>query len=387
MSVANFVANTALIESLVSKMNEAADVIVQDSKAIKNGAIEEQKRLSLESSAIASHTEKVVTLLGLGGLVFGAILAFLLGSGISRPMVVMCKAMRELAGGNFDVVLPGLGRKDEIGEMAGAVEEFKLQAVAKAGRDADERDLQNKAAGAQRRAELIRFAEDFEAAVGSIVSKVSTSATQLEAAAGRLTRTVETAQSLSGRVANASEEASSNVQSVASATEELSASIYEIGRRAQESSRIAGEAVTQAQRTDARIAKLSHAAQDIGDVVKLITAIAEQTKLLALNATIEAACAGEAGRGFAIVASEVKSLAGQTAKATEEISTHIAGMQDATQDSVIAIKEIGDTIGKISGLVGTIAAAVVQQSSVTQGIARNNSRRCSRRAGCGKQYH
>ena len=131
------------------------------------------------------------------------------------------------------------------------------------------------------------------------------------------------------------------MQSVAAATEELSHSVDEIGRQVQESNRIAEGAVLQAEQTDARIGKLSRAAQQIGDVVKLITAIAEQTNLLALNATIEAARAGDAGRGFAVVAAEVKSLASQTAKATDEISSHIAGMQDATQESVAAIKEIG----------------------------------------------
>ena len=127
----------------------------------------------------------------------------------------------------------------------------------------------------------------------------------------------------------------------------------------------------QAQATDARIGKLSRAAQEIGDVVKLITAIAEQTNLLALNATIEAARAGDAGRGFAVVASEVKSLASQTAKATDEISNQIAGMQGATQESVTAIKEIGGTIGKISEIASTIAAAVEEQGSATQEIARS----------------
>ena len=256
--------------------------------------------------------------------------------------------MRELAAGNFDVVLPGLGRKDELGEMAGAVEEFKVQAVAKAERDAATQEAQNKAASAARRAELIRFADEFETAVGAIVANVSASAVQLEAAAGTLTRTAETTQSLSGQAAGASEEASSNMQSVATATEELSASVDEIGRQVDESSQIAKAPSRQAEQTDGRIGKLSRAAQEIGDVVKLITAIAEQTNLLALNATIEAARAGEAGRGFAVVASEVKSLASQTAKATDEISNHIAGMQGATQESVAAIKEIGGTIGKIS---------------------------------------
>jgi methyl-accepting chemotaxis protein len=286
-------------------------------------------------------------------------------------MIAMCKAMRELAGGNFDVVLPGLGRKDELGEMAGAVEEFKLQAIAKAERDAAAQDAQNQEAAGARRAELIRFADEFENAVGSIVSNVSGSAVHLEQAAGTLTRTAETTQGLSSQVAGVSETASSNIQSVASATEELSASVDAIGKQVRESNRIAEAAVNQARETDARIGKLSRAASEIGDVVKLITAIAEQTNLLALNATIEAARAGDAGRGFAVVASEVKSLASQTAKATEDISNHIAGMQAATQESVAAIKEIGATIGQISAIASSITDAVEQQGSATQEIAQN----------------
>ena len=172
-------------------------------------------------------------------------------------------------------------------------------------------------------------------------------------------------------VAAASEEASSNVQSVASATEEMTSSVSEIARQVQEFEQDRGEAVAQAEKTDARITELSQAASRIGDVVKLITAIAEQTNLLALNATIEAARAGEAGRGFAVVASEVKQLASQTAKATDEIGTQIAGMQTATQESVAAIKEIGGTIGRISEIASTIAAAVEEQSATTQEISRN----------------
>jgi methyl-accepting chemotaxis protein len=370
-ALTKLIENSKEIDQLVAEMADSAAAIVKGAGAMKADVVSDQQRLEAESNAIVGETERLIIMLAAGGFLFGGLLALLLGRGISRPMIALCKAMRDLAGGNFEVVLPGLGRKDELGEMAGAVEEFKLQAIAKAERDAASQDAQNKRASAARRDELIRFADDFETAVGSIVSNVSASAGQLESAAGTLTRTAETTQALSSQVAGASEEASNTIQSVASATEELSTSVGEIGRQVRESNRIAEAAVVQAQQTDGRIGKLSLAAQEIGDVVKLITAIAEQTNLLALNATIEAARAGDAGRGFAVVASEVKSLASQTAKATDEISNHIAGMQQATQESVAAIKEIGATIGQISNIASSIATAVEQQGSATQEIARN----------------
>jgi len=366
-----FVEKSSQVEDLTAKMGIAAAAIVDAAKVSKDELKAQQQQISEQSNAVAHDTGRFVTLLGIGGVVFGALLAWFLGQGISRPMIGMCAAMRDLASGNFAVVLPGLGRKDEIGEMASAVEEFKIQAVAKAEREASQRELENKASEATRRAEFHRFADDFETTVGGIVSNVSSSARQLELSASTLVRTVEMTQELSGRVAGASEEASANVHSVASATEELSASVVEIGRQAHESSRIAAAAVDQAERTDERIAKLSLAARQIGEVLQLITTISKQTNLLALNATIEAARAGEAGRGFAVVASEVKLLASQTAEAADEISSHITGMQEATQESVSAIKEIGETIGQISQIAGTIAAAVEQQSSATQEIARS----------------
>jgi methyl-accepting chemotaxis protein len=370
-ALTKLIGNSKEIDELTAEMADSAAAIVKGSSAMKADLVSDQQRLESESDATIDETERLIVMLAAGGFLLGALWALILGRGISRPMTAMCKAMRELANGNFDVVLPGLGRRDELGEMAAAVEEFKMQAIAKAERDAEAQDAQNRASSAARRTELIRFADDFEAAVGAIVSNVSASAVQLEQAAGTLTRTADTTQALSSRVAGASEEASSNMQSVATATEELSASVDEIGRRVRESNQIAEAAVLQAQQTDGRIGKLSRAAQEIGDVVKLITAIAEQTNLLALNATIEAARAGEAGRGFAVVASEVKSLASQTAKATDEISSHILGMQGATQESVAAIKEIGGTIGQISSIASTIASAVEQQSTATQEISRS----------------
>ncbi|MFY9952206.1 methyl-accepting chemotaxis protein [Bradyrhizobium sp.] len=301
----------------------------------------------------------------------GIVVSFLIGRNISRPVVAMSKAMRELAAGNFEVQLPGLDRRDEVGQMAHRVQEFKVQAVAKAERETAEREEKNREQQAARRIELYNLAESFETTVGNIIEKVGSASTELENSAAILTKSSEATQQLSTVVATASAETSTNVQSVASATEEMAGSINEIGRQVADSNRIANEAVDQAQKTDERIAKLSLAANRIGDVTQLITTIAEQTNLLALNATIEAARAGDAGRGFAVVAQEVKALAAQTAKATSEISTQIAAMQAATQDSVVAIKEISGTIGRVSEIAAAIAAAIEEQGAATQEIARN----------------
>ena len=271
--------NVKIIVKLNGEMTKTAAGILKLSAELRSDLTSDQQRIEASANATITETERLMLMMALGGLAIGAVLALMLGNGISRPMIAMCKAMRELASGNFDVVLPGLGRKDEIGEMAGAVEEFKVQAVAKAERDAAASEVQNREQAASRRSELIRFADDFESAVGAIVSNVSASAVQLESAASTLTRTAETTQSLSSQVAGVSEQASSNMQSVATATEELSASVEEIGRQVRDSSRIAEAAVVQAKETDSRIGKLSHAAQQIGEVVKLITAIAEQTNL------------------------------------------------------------------------------------------------------------
>ncbi|MGM4895626.1 methyl-accepting chemotaxis protein [Tardiphaga sp. 839_C3_N1_4] len=306
-----------------------------------------------------------------GATITGLLIAFLIARGIIGPLSGLTAGMKQLAEGNFGVVLPGLGRKDEVGDMAQAVETFKVKAEEKARAEAEARITQDQAAALQRKQDMIRLADDFEGTVGEIVEAVSSASTELEASASTLTSTADRSQQLTTVVATASEEASTNVQSVASATEEMASSITEIGRQVQESARIANEAVDQAQKTNDRVGELSKAAGRIGAVVELINTIAGQTNLLALNATIEAARAGDAGRGFAVVASEVKALAEQTAKATGEISQQIASIQTATDDSVSAIREIGATIGKMSEIASTIASAVEEQGAATQEISRN----------------
>ncbi|HEY0327562.1 MAG TPA: methyl-accepting chemotaxis protein, partial [Rhodopseudomonas sp.] len=321
-------------------------------EALTNGLIASGKELSGQATAAAAaeavSVERWALAIGLANALLMIATSIFTSTTIARPMQALSRAMTELANGNFGVVLPGLGRKDEIGDVASAVEEFKIKAEQKAQAEAAEKARQDQSAAAQRKQDMIKLANEFEGAVGEIVETVSSASAELESSAGTLTATAEHAQQLATMVASASEEATTNVQSVASATEEMSSSITEISRQVQMSARIAGEAVQQAQNTNHRVGELAKAASRIGDVVELINTIAGQTNLLALNATIEAARAGDAGRGFAVVASEVKALAGQTAKATGEISQQIIGIQAATELSVGAIRAIGDTIGRMA---------------------------------------
>jgi methyl-accepting chemotaxis protein len=296
------------------------------------------------------------------------VLTMLLVQRITKPLGSVTQTLTAIADGRHDVEIDCADRADEIGEIARTVAVFKSN-VAERKRLREQQAADAAAANNRRKAELKSFVDEFQTSVGGMIDKVMTSSGDLERVAHQLTETARATADLSGLSAGASEKASEHVRAAAAASDELSSSISEISRRAQESNGIAAEAVKQAAATDQRITELSEAGARIGDVVKLITTIAEQTNLLALNATIEAARAGDAGRGFAVVAQEVKSLAGQTAKATEEISSQIANMQLATQESVGAIKAIGETIERISGIANSISAAVEQQRGATQNIA------------------
>jgi len=172
-------------------------------------------------------------------------------------------------------------------------------------------------------------------------------------------------------VSSASADAAGNVQAVAAATEQLVTSISRIGSRVALAANVARHAVEQGTKACQSVAVLKTAAERIGEVVALISAIASQTNLLALNATIEAARAGEAGNGFAIVAQEVKALAGQTARATEDIGVQINAVQDATHDVSATIEDISGTIAEISSISDEISTSVQEQEGATGEIARS----------------
>jgi methyl-accepting chemotaxis protein len=302
-------------------------------------------------------------------LLAGAI-AVWLGRGMAKPIRALETAMRGISSGKREIVVPGAGRKDEIGSMARAVEIFK-DGLIESDRLRAAQEEQRAAAGLERRNMMAALATRFETGVGTVVGAVGSAAGELRTTAQSMAATADQATRQTATVAAASEEATQSAQAVAAAVEQLNASIGEIAQQVNQSAKIAGAAVDQANGANAEVQSLALAAQKIGDVVKLISEIAAQTNLLALNATIEAARAGEAGRGFAVVASEVKALASQTSKATDEISAQVGAIQGATQSSVDAIVGITATIGQVSEIASAIAAAVEQQGAATLEIARN----------------
>jgi methyl-accepting chemotaxis protein len=361
-----------LDEIMSKELPALANVVAKDTQAIRETAHTEEQKLESESMELIHNTELMMLASSIGGVLVGALLAWLIGRGISTPIRAIAEVLLQLANGNKTVEVPYADRGDEVGENARAARIFKDNLLRIEKMEAEQKELERRAAQ-QRKADMHRLADEFQKAVGSIVDTVSIASSQLESAAGALTKTADTTQQLSGMVAAASEQTSTNVQGVAAASEQLSSTVTEISRQVQESSIIANSAVEQANKTNVSVVELSQSAERIGNVIGLINNIAGQTNLLALNATIEAARAGEAGKGFAVVAQEVKALADQTGKATNEIAGQISAMQTATGDAVAAIKEITATINRMSEISGAIAAAVEEQGATTQEISRNVS--------------
>jgi methyl-accepting chemotaxis protein len=309
-------------------------------------------------------------LLVLTALVIGFLGLLKIRRNVISPIVALTVAMRRLAAGDTGTEIPNTARRDELGAMARAVEIFKQAAIENA-RLRVEQDQVTARTNAARQATAAQLTKAFDAKVGKLVQSLKTSAKDMEETARSMSETAEEAGQVSKLATTFAEQTSDNVREMAAAADKFAASAREIGSRVSASVSLVGKAVEDTRRTDNAVSILSQRSERIEQIVKMISDIAAQTNLLALNATIESARAGQAGRGFGVVASEVKTLAAQTAKATEEIASHVAQSQEATRDVVGAIKGVGSTIEQLHLIASAIAAAVEEQHAVAQEIARS----------------
>lgn len=360
---------------LIAERNELRDTaLAQVGQSISDMAVLIKDEKVAEENAIAEATSAAMaaqqTLLGVfvvASLIGAGVLAFLIASALSNPIVRLTRTMRTLADGQYDVDVPDTQRGDELGSMAQTVEVFKANAL--------EREELERDAAVARQAQDVSHAET-QNAIGTFRTKV---ASILEILSGKTGQMRSTATELSSLASGAKEQAqtadeaagetSESVQTVAAATEELASSIQEISRQVSAATDVVSSAADKSSNSVNEIEQLAEAGQKIGDVVNLIQDIAEQTNLLALNATIEAARAGEAGKGFAVVASEVKALAAQTAKATDEIAGQVSGIQNSTERAVHTIKEIAKMSDDLGEVTSSIASAVEEQGAATQEIS------------------
>jgi methyl-accepting chemotaxis protein len=326
--------------------------------------------IALPRAAFDAAMEKVLTIIGFAALaVLGLTIpiSLIAARRIANPLTEMAGAMGRLAKGDTALEIPGRGRSDEVGTMAEALERFREQAEANAAFEAAA--AIERAARDRRQAMVESLTQEFGGSVASIMDRLRVSAGSMRDASVFMASATEQTRNRVADTAEGAQQNSSNLSAVAAATEEMTASVTEISRQVAEAARAAQDAVERANTTGATVRGLAESADQIGDVVRLITDIAGQTNLLALNATIEAARAGDAGKGFAVVASEVKTLASQTARATEQISAQISAIQAATGDAVGAVQEVANAIQRVNGVAGAIAAAVEEQDAVTRDIS------------------
>lgn len=357
-------------KSALKRLNKSSEVL---GKVATKLQAEMQKRLDATGeTALADVYDQstITTLVTLGFVVLLLVTSIVLTlTIITRPLNRMVSALSDLATGNLETEIPSAG-KDEIGKLGQAMSVFK-DTMVETQRLTQAQERSRLDTEQSQKTSMANLANEFERSVGAIIESVTQSAASQKHSAEELALSIDTVSNRSSDVLSTSQETTVNVQTVASATEELSASVQEIGRQASNSAEKALSAADATEKSVEQVKELSETSSKIGSIIGLIQDIAEQTNLLALNATIEAARAGEAGRGFAVVASEVKSLAEQTTKATVDISDQINAIQNSTDSSAESIGNVASNIAELNEIASLIAASVEEQSSATQEIAAN----------------
>ena len=310
-----------------------------------------------ESQMVRGLDKQIVTrslLVGAGVIVLGVLIAVLLVRAIASPLNKLAAQSLKVAEGDYTITFSHAAQ-DAIGHLSAAL------------------------------GTMVARTKDMLGEITAATQALATASTQLSSISTQMTEGSAQTASMANAVSKATgevtdnmtsvsaamEQAAINMNTVAAAAEEMSATIQEIAQNSERAKNTTSSAVTKARDASGRVNELGEAARQINAVTATITAISSQTNLLALNATIEAARAGEAGRGFAVVANEIKELAQQTAKATEDIRDRIAGIQSVTTQTVHDISDITGVIGEMNEIVGTIAAAVEEQSVTTRDIAEN----------------
>src|SRR3954451_16091685 len=325
-----------------------------------------------EQLAVQGELNRLLALLltGLGALtlVVVGMGVLIISRSVARPLSLITATIKRVAEGDENVRVPHTDRADEIGALARAIGIF--QQSMDRNRNLNSQVLQDSRAREQRAQQIETSVEAFRGAIGDVLRAVTDNASAMRVTAQSITKVASEASGRAIAAASATEQASSNVNAVAGAAEELSASVEEIGRQVRQSATVVEQAGLRTEKSVSEIESLAAATQRIDGVLNLIQTIAEQTNLLALNATIEAARAGPAGRGFALVAHEVKALAEQTAKATSEIGQNVSQIQTSTRSAVDAVGAIGEVIRNVEAVSSGIADAIQAQNSVTMDISR-----------------
>ena len=328
------------VQAILARCDELFAEVTAAGQALGDAQVEMVSETQAAAEQAARTGRTVVLAMLLLGAALGTALAVLVTRTIVGPLRQVSTVLTGMADGDLTGTTD-VTSKDELGQMAGALE----QAM-----DSVRQTIRTLAQSAQ---ELGSSAEALSTTSGGIAASADEAAAQANV------------------VSAAAEQVSRNVHTVATGAEQMGASIREIAQNANEAARVAGGAVELAGVTNEAVTRLGASSAEIGNVVKLITSIAQQTNLLALNATIEAARAGEAGKGFAVVANEVKDLAQETAKATEDISRRIEAIQADTVGAVEAIGQISAVIGEINDYQTTIASAVEEQTATTNEMSRS----------------